>query len=116
MRRLGSMLALLGLTCLAAVMLSGVATASPLAPTSLPPNCVAVGGELPNLCPSTPTDVSDGRLAPQLQVRSDGTVRYHFDAVLWNHGPAFQLEGSSCSGSVCTSSFTKRPFPTKDRA
>ncbi len=75
--------------------------AGPNAPTSLPANCEPVAGELPNLCPSTPTDVSDRRLAPQLQIRSDGTYRYHFDAVLWNSGGAFELEGSSCNGSVC---------------
>ena len=71
------------------------------APTSLPANCHAVAGELPNLCPSTPTAASDGTHKPQLQVRSDGTLRYHFDAVLWNGGGAFQLEGSACDSSQC---------------
>ena len=42
-----------------------------------------------------------GSLPPQLQVRSDGTVRYHFDAVLWNSGGAFELEGSGCDGAQC---------------
>ena len=30
-----------------------------------------------------------------------GTVRYHFDAVLWNSGGAFELEGSGCDGAQC---------------
>ena len=90
MRRLWAGIAVLAFTSLTAFHLSNEALAAPwapAAPTSLPPDCAPVGGEPPHLCPSTPTDVSDGRFAPQLQILSDGTERYHFDAVLWNRGP-----------------------------
>ena len=89
------------LLVMGAMWVFGVGGAS-AAPTSLPANCQEVSGELPNLCPSTPTDVSDGRLAPELQVLSDGTRRYHFDAVLWNYGAAFELNGSNCDTSQCS--------------
>jgi hypothetical protein len=72
MRRLWAGIAVLAFTSLTAFPLSNEALAAPwapAAPTSLPPNCAPAGGELPNLCPSTPTDVSDGRFAPRRSTR-----------------------------------------------
>ena len=72
------------------------------APVSISANCQAVQGELPNLCPSTPTNASDGTHHPELQVRADGTYRYHFDSVIWNAGGAFQIEGTDCDDEGCS--------------
>ena len=71
------------------------------APDSLPGNCHPSFGELPDICPSLPTDQIDGGRAPYLEILSDGTRRYRFDAVLWNAGGAFELEGRECDSFVC---------------
>ncbi len=88
----------------ALMALSGVATGGPsiAAPISLSPNCQQTLGELPNLCPSTPTNASDGTHHPHLSVRKDGSRRYHFDSVIWNAGGAFQIEGTDCDDEGCS--------------
>ena len=70
------------------------------APDSLPGNCAESGGELPDICPSLPTDTIDSGREPYLEVRGDGEKRYRFDAVLWNAGGAFELEGRDCSAQA----------------
>lgn len=71
------------------------------APDSLPGNCNQSFGELPDICPSLPTNTIDNGGEPYLEILHDGTKRYRFDAVLWNAGGAFELEGINCSSGIC---------------
>ena len=73
------------------------------APDSLPGNCHPSDGELPDICPSLPTPEIDGGRRPYLEVLFDGTRRYRFDAVLWNAGGAFELQGQNCDPFACQS-------------
>jgi hypothetical protein len=78
-------------------------TLAEASPDSLPGNCnLSPGEEFPDICPSLPSNTVDNGGEPYLEVLNDGTRRYRFDAVLWNEGGAFELEGRNCTSTLCS--------------